>query len=459
MNKGLLPLPKDKRDYSHHLTFGSISASDLPPNGPELIPLEYNQQGNTNFCTAEATSENAELVWDIKFSPEYSMMSINRIMGKSTDGGADLRSAMKAGINYGFLPREYSPFTLGIQDSNFIVNPTNWKDLDKLDAIAAKYKEDSFFTVDGPKDIFDNIRIAQWQACQDINDNKRTVIVGTEWFEQWNTIGPDGIIPMPKHPSISLHCYLNVTWVTKNGVQYLMCQNSEGSGWGDGGKGYFPREIVDKYFDEGAFIYRKNPDPNQIQTLSTIVSLLSKLVTLLYKFFPPSTPATPVSTSVNQESPSVVPQPVTPIPTSIAASRIPDWARAVQVAEGWYLPGQVVDGILYPKGSVSYQMHNPGNLKYSDLTASWGGAKGELASDGGYFCYFTDESTGFVALCNFLQLGAKDELIAFHEARTLADFTEVYAHPTKLPNGSIPYLNTICNQLKVAPTILVKNLL
>jgi len=75
------------------------------------------------------------------------------------------------------------------------------------------------------------------------------------------------------------------------------------------------------------------------------------------------------------------------------------------------------------------ELHNPGNLKYTTLTASWGAARGPAASDGGYLCQFATENAGEVALGNFLTLGCQDELVAFHApvARTLAGFTVTYA--------------------------------
>jgi hypothetical protein len=73
--------------------------------------------------------------------------------------------------------------------------------------------------------------------------------------------------------------------------------------------------------------------------------------------------------------------------------------------------------------------HNPGNLKYSTLTASWGATRGPAASDGGYLCQFATDNAGEIALGNFLTLGCENELIAFHspEARTLKGFTVIYA--------------------------------
>jgi hypothetical protein len=74
-------------------------------------------------------------------------------------------------------------------------------------------------------------------------------------------------------------------------------------------------------------------------------------------------------------------------------------------------------------------LNNPGNLKYSTLTATWNAVPGPKASDGGTLCKFSTLAEGQEALCNFLVLGCQDELLAFHssEARTLAGFTKIYA--------------------------------
>ena len=73
--------------------------------------------------------------------------------------------------------------------------------------------------------------------------------------------------------------------------------------------------------------------------------------------------------------------------------------------------------------------NNPGNLKYSTLTASWGATKGHPALNGGFLCQFSSLQAGQAALCNFLTLGCENKLIAFHapSARTLKGFTRIYA--------------------------------
>lgn len=129
----------------------------------------------------------------------------------------------------------------------------------------------------------------------------------------------------------------------------------------------------------------------------------------------------PASSVPAQVAPAVPVQPAFP-------TMIVKWARSIGKWEG-----------------ANPTSHNLGNLKYSTLTASWGATKGHPASDGGFLCQFQDNQTGLNALCNFLVLGAEDQLIAFHapEARTLEGFTKIYAGgpPAGYINGIIQDMN------------------
>lgn len=100
--------------------------------------------------------------------------------------------------------------------------------------------------------------------------------------------------------------------------------------------------------------------------------------------------------------------------------------------------------------------HNPGNLKYSSLTASWGATRGRAALDGGFLCQFPDDATGMTALCNFLTLGAENQLLAFHSAaaRTLEGFTKIYAGNP--PQG---YINTIVTGMGGNPKVNISTFL
>lgn len=104
------------------------------------------------------------------------------------------------------------------------------------------------------------------------------------------------------------------------------------------------------------------------------------------------------------------------------------WAKAIELAEG----------------NAPY-LNNPGSLKVSPLTISWGAHNGVQATDGGWIAKFSNYNDGFQALCNFLTLGCHDELKAFHQSRTLGSFTKVYAGNP--PSG---YISTIIHELKAS---------
>lgn len=91
---------------------------------------------------------------------------------------------------------------------------------------------------------------------------------------------------------------------------------------------------------------------------------------------------------------------------------------------------------------------NPGNLKLTTLTASWGANFGFEALDGGVIAKFPTMEQGQQALVNFLTLGCLNELKAFHspEARTLGGFTTIYAG-----NPPEDYLQRVCQDLGVPP--------
>jgi hypothetical protein len=169
---------------------------------------------------------------------------------------------------------------------------------------------------------------------------------------------------------------------------------------------------------------------SNLPTQTLLQYLFAKLSALLEKIknlkpMPQDTPTTP------QTTPPIVPAPAKPV------SRIHVWALAIAVQEG------------AKKG-----LNNPGNLKVSTLTKSWGATNGFQATDGGWIAAFPTLEAGEIALENFLTLGAENELKAFHEARTLHAFTNVYAG-----NPPAEYPQAVARALGVVDGIDVSELL
>ena len=129
-------------------------------------------------------------------------------------------------------------------------------------------------------------------------------------------------------------------------------------------------------------------------------------------------------------------KPPLPAPTSPAtpsssgfAPKILLWASAIAIGEG-----------------ADPDSNNPGNLKISTLTASWGATKGRPASDGGFLCQFATLQDGQNALCNFLTLACEGELIISNPRPcSFQAFTEKYAG-----NPPMGYMVGIADRLGIS---------
>lgn len=111
--------------------------------------------------------------------------------------------------------------------------------------------------------------------------------------------------------------------------------------------------------------------------------------------------------------------------------KIYQWAKAIAPAEG-----------------ARPDLNNPGDLKVTPTTETWGATNGFEAEDGGWIAKFPDLKTGFQAQVNLLTLIAANEALKYHLDRTLQGVMTVYAnHPKQ------EYINQIAAQIGVPITI------
>jgi hypothetical protein len=297
---------------------------------------------------------------------------------------------------------------------------------DSLKIAISFYGRGAYYTVEQSKfDWFDSIRSVIYTNFT-TNRWKCAISIGTPWFKSWDimSVNSTGIIPtiFTGDPStLSWHNWAIKGWKLINGEVYLIGKTWQGKGYGNAGWSYYSRATINtvmKIRGTGAFILAPRVEGNaqtvKLTLWEVILDFLKQklfLQTKLDKITPMQTPSQP---TVADKLPTII-----------------DWANAIKEAEGW------------TPGSVSVVHNNPGNLGYTTLTASWGAIQGNPKTDGGSFCHFIDYDTGFKALCNFLTLGAKDELRAFHQARTLEKFSEVYG------NTGIGYATAIAKTLNV----------
>lgn len=250
--EGLLPLPPDTRDLALGSLFRVVPIADVPLEDFVVsIPLLIKNQGDTDLCTAYTVTSVSEDQESIALSPEFQFAKIKQLLGNTEGWGADLRTACKSATAIGSITStlaESYMHSKGIDTRDAIADWNNWPA--DFDNIAAEHRKCSYLTVEGPS-LFDAIRSALWTHRAE----HRTVAVGAKWRPEW-TVAKDGYIPESYGTEGFGHAFKIFGQKMRNGVPYLVAQLSNGIEIGDQGIFYFPKDIVDREFVYGAFMFK-----------------------------------------------------------------------------------------------------------------------------------------------------------------------------------------------------------
>ena len=239
---GLLPLPPDNLDFKYEKVFGAVQVPETDFTISE--PLYIEDQKGSDYCGAYASSSGAEDHEGIDLDPIFSFAAIKKIDGKPEGWGANLRDIMKAGTKIGFLEKTDAIFTVD-DDREKIVHITNYPTelIDK----ALKHRQESYFSISSG---FEGFRQALWQN----RARKRSIITGVSWRGGWSE-APNGIIPVEATEQYFGHAIKIYGQKNIDGKLYLVAQLSNGKGIGEGGIFYFPKEVIDRDFNFGAYCY------------------------------------------------------------------------------------------------------------------------------------------------------------------------------------------------------------
>lgn len=250
ITEGLRPTPDDNRDLKLGAAFGHAVLSGLPDEYQCAEPLVIKDQGpGTDMCTAYALTAVSEDQEGVVLDPFYTFGKTKQITGDASAWGADLRSACKSAM---FDATRGGGF-LEVKDISTVTAPANqvirdeaadWRRITKdQDFWAKKHAKKSYFSVDGPYDIFDNMRSAMWQ----LRAERRSIFTGCEWRHSWTTGG--GTIFIASREQSFGHAVKVYGWED----QFIKLQLSNGVGIGDGGKFKIHRDALNKAFTFGAY--------------------------------------------------------------------------------------------------------------------------------------------------------------------------------------------------------------
>lgn len=233
MGGGLIPPKKEDKKFSFGAILGYPPISELPESFL-LEPLRILNQYSSDMCVAFSIVGAREHQEKKELSPEYLFKNIKKLQGDWRSWGADPKTGAKA-LMEGLIDKPENPFPLENFDRDWIANWGNWTQ--NIDALADVKTENYFWIGETSGNMFDNIRQAIWK----FRDEKRAVVVGAIWKNEW-TYAPLGKIPSKYNSDGFGHAFLVVGWTKDE----LILQLSNGTGIGDKGLFYMSKEVVNK---------------------------------------------------------------------------------------------------------------------------------------------------------------------------------------------------------------------
>lgn len=212
-----------------------------------MNPLD---QYESEFCTAYGEATDQGYRYGVDMSGEAQTAIESKYLGVPITQGADPIPSMQATLLDGSVPSINSPFSLKDKGNDFIADWSNWPIL--ILSIGKNYLGGVPYEVDGPYDVFDNIRQALYQSW--ISGLKSCVKAFGFWYKSWNeqALNPinKGRVSLPQNESyVSRHRYNFIDWIPDGKGDFLLVAAlTQGKEFGDNGVLYFDRETVNTEF-------------------------------------------------------------------------------------------------------------------------------------------------------------------------------------------------------------------
>ena len=169
---GLEKLKKDRRDFQLGAIIKLPELSELPNGFVLEDSFIENQAGNSlgeDLCSAFASTLISEFQEGVELSPEWSFAASKELSGYVEGFGQNMRDAMKVHQKYGAVEKS---------EATIPANPRYFKSWDKgLLEKAKKHLKQSYVSISGQYDAFDNIRTSLWYY----RNEKRAISFGLAW--------------------------------------------------------------------------------------------------------------------------------------------------------------------------------------------------------------------------------------------------------------------------------------
>ena len=224
--------PEDPRRFVAEAFLGA-PPEVFPDNFEVEVPF-VTYQGQIPSCTAHAVTTMKSIQEGVRLSPRF-----NFAWTKFYDGyqgwGATFDQALRVLQDNGAIEESLYSDKNTLPENEY----TNVKNIPtELNERAKIYKSKAFVVADRSK----------VNAMRTIMQFKTPVLVGLNWYQSYNRVGKDGVLP-DMTGSSSGHAVVAIGWRTVNGVWELICLNSFGSLWGDNGRFYVTEDKLMRLYN------------------------------------------------------------------------------------------------------------------------------------------------------------------------------------------------------------------
>lgn len=242
--KPLLRLPKTQ----FHTVFGSTAPDNIPDFNVDagIWMPDQNVLGAPTECTGFTGADILTDITKVLQDPDFIYAAALYLEGEGpTTGGADFHIALQGLVAVGSIAQAAIPlgFSAVQMGELYVANWNNWPAAIK--ALALKNVQNGTLNLLGNGDPFDSIMSAVYTS-------KIAGSLGSIWYDEWDNIGPDGILPMPSNLEgftySPWHNYAAKGKKTINTTKYIPLKSWQGPSYGDKGWCYMSREVANAVF-------------------------------------------------------------------------------------------------------------------------------------------------------------------------------------------------------------------
>lgn len=245
MKSGTRPMKYAPR-RKFHVHFGGVLPTQVPDFNLDKgiwMPDQNADQAETE-CTGYWPADLVTDITGIIQTPDFSYavnLWIENVVPNT--GGADIHSGAKGLVIRGTLPAALANFSAKTMGELYVANIKNWSQAQSIAAL--KNVQRGVYDALGFGDPFDSIVSAMLKG-------KLSVSLGSPWWPEWESVGADGILPMPKDTSnlsaVPWHNYGAKKRITINGKPMIGVKSWQGPNYGDKGWAYMTPEVANTVF-------------------------------------------------------------------------------------------------------------------------------------------------------------------------------------------------------------------